>query len=131
MSNIQKSDKKNIITLINKGAHLELGKPFQREILLIKTYIAGTSYVENIDDIEEGIVKGTKLALFRETNNKHDKLAILIKDEKGNKLGYIPRGNNEILARLMDAGKLIYAVVKDKGYVEGWLKVEINVYMRD
>ena len=52
--------------------------------------MAGTTYVEDIDAIGENIVKGTKLN-FREKDNKYDELAIIIKDEKGNKIGYVPK----------------------------------------
>ncbi len=44
--------------------NIELGKPFQREIFLIDTHVAGTTYVEDIDVIGENIVKGTKLNFF-------------------------------------------------------------------
>ncbi len=112
--------------------NIELGKPFQREIFLIDTHVAGTTYVEDIDVIGgENIVKGTKLNFFREKDNKYDELAIIIKDEKGNKIGYVPKDKNEVLARLMDAGKLIYGIVEDKEYIDNWLKIDISIYLKD
>lgn len=131
MSNIEKPTKNAIIEIINKVGNIELGKPFQREIFLIDTHVAGTTYVEDIDAIEENIVKGTKLNFFREKDNKYDELAIIIKDEKGNKIGYVPKDKNEVLARLMDAGKLIYGIVEDKEYIDNWLKIDISIYLKD
>ncbi len=131
MSNIEKPTKNAIIEIINKVGNIELGKPFQREIFLIDTHVAGTTYVEDIDVIGENIVKGTKLNFFREKDNKYDELAIIIKDEKGNKIGYVPKDKNEVLARLMDAGKLIYGIVEDKEYIDNWLKIDISIYLKD
>lgn len=131
MSNIEKPTKNAIIEIINKVGNIELGKPFQKEIFLIDTHVAGTTYVEDIDAIGENIVKGTKLNFFREKDNKYDELAIIIKDEKGNKIGYVPKDKNEVLARLMDAGKLIYGIVEDKEYIDNWLKIDISIYLKD
>lgn len=131
MSSIDKPTKASIIEIISKGGHIELGKPFQREIFLIDTHVAGTNYVENIDVIQENIVKGSKLNFFREKDNKYDELAIIIKDEKGNKIGYVPEDKNEVLARLMDAGKLIYGIVEGKEYIDNWLKIDISIYLKD
>ncbi len=43
----------------------------------------------------------------------------------------MPRADNTVLSRLMDAGKLLYAKVKsvDGGY--NWLRIDIDIYMRD
>lgn len=70
------------------------------------------------------------LQLFRELTNPYDEWAIVIKNEKGEKLGYVLRSRNLILARLMDAGKLIYAKVKEV-QTEEWNPVKIRSYMRD
>ncbi len=58
-------------------------------------------------------------------------LAIRIHDEKGHKLGYVPQAKNEILARLMDAGKLVFGKLVEKHWHEEWLKLEIKVFMRE
>ncbi|MCK9221794.1 MAG: HIRAN domain-containing protein [Limnochordia bacterium] len=129
MSNIAKSDGGLLISLI--GAKGSLAKPFSREIFLVETHVAGTSYVDNIDDIEEKLIPGTKLHFFREPENIYDNLAIVIKDTEGNKVGYLPKETNQIIARLMDAGKLIYGVVEDKERFGKWVKITIQVYLQD
>ena len=72
-----------------------------------ESHIAGTSYL-NLDEIEKSLEKDEFLKLMRQADNQHDSLAILIFDSKGNKLGYVPRDKNEVIARLMDAGKFIF-----------------------
>lgn len=75
--------------------------------------------------------KGEKLKLIREPENKYDRLAIRINDSKGNKLGYIPRAKNEVLASLMDAGKLIYAVLDEKITDSYDVDIKVSVFMQD
>lgn len=117
-------------SLMKKEFGNNMPMPYNKEIFLIKCNIAGTSYVD-IEDIEPNINKDDFLTLKREQSNKYDELAIIVYDKSGNKLGYIPRDNNEILAHLMDAGKLIYGKIKSKEWVNRWLRVSIEIYLRD
>ena len=98
---------------------------------MIDAHIAGTSHIENINKLEPGLQIGDKLNFFREPQNEFDKLAIIVKDEKGNKIGYVPKGKNEILSRLMDAGKLIYGTIHEKEFVGNWLKITLKIYLDD
>ncbi|HHV37910.1 MAG TPA: restriction endonuclease [Tepidimicrobium sp.] len=113
------------------GSEISLGKPFSKEIFLVDTHVAGTNYVHNIEKISDDIVEGSKLTFFREPDNPYDELAIVVKDGKGNKIGYVPRDKNEIIARLMDAGKLIYGVVKSKEIIDGWTKLDMKIFLKD
>lgn len=47
------------------------------------------------------------------------------------KIGYVPRASNEVVARLMDAGKIVFARVESKAWVDSWLRVSIEVVLRD
>lgn len=118
-----------IIGLIGSG--IELGKPFSKEIFLVGAHIAGTTHIKEIETISENLVVGTKLDFYREPQNLYDNLAIVVKDEEGNKVGYIPRDKNEIIARLMDAGKLIYGTIKSKEVLGGWVKIGMEIYLKD
>ncbi len=69
--------------------------------------------------------------LKREPANPHDALAVMIFTAKGHHLGYVPRAKNEALARLMDAGKLLFGKVDTKRWVGDWLNVGLRVYLRD
>ncbi len=104
--------------------------PFAREIMLIECHIAGTTH-RDVKSIEAALTPGTLLVLQREPANEHDPLAILILTEAGETLGYVPRAKNEALARLMDAGKLLFARLEAKGWQGDWLKVEVRIYLRD
>lgn len=72
-----------------------------------------------------------ELALKREPQNPHDALAIMIFTEEGHHLGYIPRAKNEALARLMNAGKLLFGRLESKEWQGAWLKAQMRVFMRD
>jgi len=105
-------------------------KPFAREIMLIECHIAGTSHMD-LKGVEEALKPGDVLPLLREPDNAYDGLAIRIMDEEGHHLGYVPRAKNEALARLMDAGKLLFGRIEEKAWQGEWLKVDIRVFLRD
>lgn len=46
-------------------------------------------------------------------------------------IGYVPRAKNEILARLMDAGKRVFGKVEEKWNTGEWVNISIKVYMMD
>lgn len=104
--------------------------PFAREIMLVECPIAGTSH-RDVKSADGDIQPGGLLVLKREPSNPHDTLAIMIFTESGHHLGYVPRAKNEVLARLMDAGKLLFGKVESKAWTNEWLKVETRVYLRD
>ena len=69
--------------------------------------------------------------LKREPKNKNDDKAILILTEDGQKLGYVPKEKNEVLSNLMDAGKLLFGRLDEKSWMGPWLRLDIQVYLRD
>ena len=105
--------------------------PHIHEIFLIDCRIAGTTHVEDIDDKTADIDKGTLLMFRREKDNQYDNLAIQILNGKKERIGYVPKAKNEVLARLMDAGKLIFGRVEEKEKVDDWIKISIKVFMKD
>lgn len=84
--------------------------PLMNEIFLSFTDIAGTRYVDN-QDVFKGLKKNVPLLLEREADNKYDSNAIKVLTIDGEKLGYIPKKDNCIFSRLMDAGKILHARV--------------------
>ena len=104
--------------------------PFAKEIMLVECQIAGTSH-RDLAAVEPTLLPGNWLVLKREPDNPHDALAILIFDEAGHHLGYIPRAKNEALARLMDAGKLLFGRLESKEMHGTWLQAQMRVFMRD
>ena len=113
MKDIEKID--NELSTIIKLIHQNNGlKSFVEDIPLITLNVAGLYYAEDIDEIFPKLEKGDKLNLFREPHNKYDKYAILVKYQ-GQKIGYVPRADNKVLANLMDAGKEIYGIIVKVG----------------
>ena len=65
-----------------------------------------------------------------------DERAILVLTDKGHKIGYVPRADNEILANLMDAGKELFAVISEiyREDIEEemwWRFLWFDIYLRD
>ena len=105
-------------------------KAFEEDILALESIVAGTSYL-NLHEIEKQIeMKISELTLQREPDNEFDPFAVkvLFKDQK---LGYIPKSKNQTIARLMDAGKRFYAKVSSKEWEGQWLKLDLEVYLKD
>ena len=99
----------NELTVVTGSALIEalhngtpIAVPKRREIFLKTVYIAGWNYRGNIYDIAEKLSEGDRLTLQREPTNEHDELAIKILDKDGNMLGYVPRRNNAVIARLYE-----------------------------
>ena len=115
MSDLVKIDNGDLIEyLIKIGKEIDLPKPFERDIYLFDTYVAGTSHIEGIENIGESLKEGDRLVFYREPENEHDPQAIRIENLKGEKIGYVPRKDNVVFSRLMDAGKVLFAKVIEK-----------------
>lgn len=127
MSGIKKSDPTQIISLIH-GIEIT-PKPFEQEILLFETLVAGTSHIEGIHELDLKI--DDRLSFFREPDNEYDNQAIVIKTAKQEKIGYVPKSDNLIFARLMDAGKHLFGKIKAKDLKGQWLVIKIEVYLLD
>lgn len=106
-------------------------KPVLNSIYLLTVPIAGLFYTDDINNLIDDLSVDDQLILEREPDNEHDKYAILVNDSYGEKLGYIPRENNKIIARLMDAGKNIYGKVKEIKDEDKYDRVMIDVFMED
>lgn len=104
--------------------------PFAREILLVECPIAGTSH-RCLRDHEPRVNVGDRMVLRREPGNPHDPLAIMVLSEAGAHWGYVPRASNEVLARLLDAGKSLFARLESKTWHDTWLEAEIRVFLSD
>jgi len=132
MGNLVKTDGNSLVGLLHgKGGELAVPKPYERDIFLFDTHVAGTSYLEDVNEIESKLYIDVKLEFFREPDNKYDKKAIVIKTVDGDKVGYVPRQDNVIFSRLMDAGKLLFGRVSSKDMKGEWLRIGIKVYLKD
>ena len=127
---IVKLDPKYLEFVRNSLDEEGLPKPFVREVGLLNCNIAGTTFLD-LDEVEPELEKNQLLVLKREPKNKNDDKAILILTEDGQKLGYVPKKNNEVLSNLMDAGKLLFGRLNKKTWVDTWLKLDVQVFLRD
>ena|SRR5436305_371218 len=120
-----------LMSLLNRTDNVgDLPQPFAREIVLLECHVAGTAY-RDINAVELTLCTGDELTLRREPGNEHDKLAIQILTASGVHLGYVPRAKNETPARLMDAGKFLFAKLREKSLENRWLKIDVQIVMRE
>jgi hypothetical protein len=120
-----------LMSLLNRtGTAADLPQPFARDIILLECHIAGTAY-RDLNAIEPTLHAGDELTLRREPDNEHDELAIHILTANSAHLGYVPRPKNETLAHLMDAGKFLFAKLMGKGRENRWLKIDVQIIMRE
>ena len=132
MSDLIKKDQNGLVDIIiNNEKRFDLPKPFEHNIFLFVSYVAGTTHIENIAEIYENLEEGEKLNLYREPDNEHDPQAISIETSRKEKIGYVPRQDNVIFSRLMDAGKNLFAKVEDKEMRGKWARIKINIYLRE
>jgi hypothetical protein len=102
---------------------------FAREILVLECIVAGTSF-RKLDKVQDELKETVQLEMKREGDNKFDCFAIALWFQD-TKVGYIPKDKNEVLARLMDAGKQFYATINAKEMEGNWLKLQIKVLLKD
>ena len=100
-----------------------------KDILVLECLVAGTSF-RNVKKVEAELLHKVKLEIVREAKNEFDEFAIALHFNK-NKIGYIPRDKNEVIARLLDAGKSFFATIEAKEWEGNWLKIEVKVYLKD
>ena len=132
MSGLVKSERNDLIGLLHgKGGGLLVPQPFERDIFLFDTHVAGTSFIKGIEELAGHLDVDDELDFFREPDNPHDERAIVVRTRSGAKIGYIPRDDNVIFSRLMDAGKLLFGRVSAREMRGAWLKLSIKVYLRE
>lgn len=130
-TNLAKTNTDFLATFYTATGKLNFSTPFAREILLLKCCVAGTTYRENIEEIAEWLETGANLRLQREPENKFDPSAIAVYDAQNNILGYVPRAKNEVLARLLEAGKHLSAKLVAKDTLDGWTRLNIEIFLHD
>lgn len=132
MDELNKTGKSGLVSLLHgKNGEISIPKPFERDIFLFDTYVAGTSHIEGMEELEPHLQTGDRLDFFREPDNQYDAQAIVIKIADGVKIGYVPRQDNVIFARLMDAGKLLFGRISEKEKKGKWVKISIDIFLHE
>ena len=115
MDELIKPEGNNLLHLLHgKSAAVSMLKPFERDIFLFDTYVAGTTHIEGIEELEPYLNIDDRLEFLREPDNPYDSRAIVVKTTDGVKVGYVPQQDNIIFSRLMDADKLLFGKLQTK-----------------
>ena len=105
--------------------------PFSHEVFLKECHVAGTMHVDDVLYKTKSVDVGAQLVLKREPANGYDDLAIRVETAAGERIGWVPKKHNDVLARLMDAGKLLFAKVVHKELEDHWLNMRIEIFLKD
>ena len=118
------------LELVDPGKFLD-DIPFKKDIRLAQTYIAGTMFVEDIEDKLGAVTYGTDLKLRRDPSNPYDRNAIEVLNGYGDRIGFLPRKINPIAAGLMDSGKHLYCRVTSMVFEMDYTEVGVDIMMED
>ena len=103
-----------------------LALPYGTRIRLVELALAGTGHA-GVEYFAGELKAGQSVRLTREPKNPHDAGAILARDARGRRLGYVPKPSNPILAALMDAGKRVEATLLASETGTMWPEIRIAI----
>lgn len=120
----------SFLDLLHQSGGAPMPVPYEREIFLFDTHVAGTTHVEDIEEIYPTLQIEEHLDFFREPENAYDKEAIRVQTAAGQKLGYVPKEDNVIFSRLMDAGKLLFGRIQSVEKQGNWVRIAMRIYLK-
>lgn len=132
--NLIDTKKKSITTLAdtNKMGFSNISKPFSSEILLFRRIrVAGTKNIFNIEEIINDLKVNQKMVLLRDPKHLSDRWAVRVIDSKGRSVGFLSSDCSEVVSRLMDAGKKMFAKIENIEKRPHWNLIELEVYLDD
>ena len=107
---------------------LQAAQPTTR-ILIQSSPIAGFQFHEG-KRLWDQLQVGDALMLVREPDNPHDARAVRV-HWNGHMLGYVPRAENDAVARQLDRGnKLEARIVRLTKHRDPWKRIEFEVFIR-
>jgi hypothetical protein len=106
-----------------------LALPFGQEIPCLDADVAGLAFHE-APALAAQLTPGTLLSLRREPDNPHDARAVAVFAGDAH-LGFIPRRKNEMLSRLLDAGKSFVVRVTGREGEGQKLQLRVRVWLRE
>ncbi|MGE0020855.1 MAG: HIRAN domain-containing protein [Draconibacterium sp.] len=99
----------------------------KKDVYLDSVYIAGFQYYKGTE-LEKRLKENDILSLRRQAENQHDYFAVEVYCGE-QKLGYLPRADNKIIARMMDQGVSMKAIIrKVEPEVHPFRRVKVRVY---
>jgi len=103
-------------------------QPLQARIIVQSSPLAGFRHYE-APNLWGEIQAGDTLTLVREPDNPHDRNAVRV-EWRSFKLGYVPRAENEAVARQLDRGTALLARVSKVQHTRAPNKrIEFEVYL--
>ena len=109
-------------------ASLGAAQPATR-ILIQSSPVAGFQFHEG-KRLWDQLKVGDALTLVREPDNPHDARAVRV-EWNGHMLGYVPRAENDAVARQLDRGnKLEARIVRLTKHRDPWKRIEFEVFLR-
>ena len=110
------------------SASLGAAQPATR-ILIQSSPVAGFQFHEG-KQLWGQFQVGDALTLVREPGNPHDARAVRV-EWNGHMLGYVPRAENDAVARQLDRGnKLEARIVRLTKHRDPWKRIEFEVFLR-
>lgn len=100
-------------------------------VRILATRIAGTSHIDNYEEVVDNLVLQERLELRREPLNEVDSRAVAILDKAGRRVGYIPQSDNKVVSELLDEGQSLYARVQDIDVHKSWAEISIDIYVEE
>jgi hypothetical protein len=98
-------------------------------ILVQSSPLAGFQFHEG-KQLWDQLQVGAALKLVREPDNPHDPRAVRV-EWNGHLLGYVPRAENDAVARQLDRGnKLEARIVRLTKHRDPWKRIEFEVFLR-
>ena len=68
---------------------------------------------------------------FKRAESKYEDNLITVSNDKNELVGYVPEVDSPIFARLMDAGKMLFAIVKSISHTTSVPLIEIEIFLKD
>ena len=100
-------------------------KPASRHVFVQRSQIAGFQYYDG-PHVTAHVEGRCALTLQREPYNPYDRHAVAVYWQ-GHKVGYIPRGENRVIAKLLDRGETLETVFAGHLDGRGWWTWMVDV----
>ena len=116
------------VVAVFAATSLQAAQPATR-ILIQSSPVAGFQFHEG-KQVWDQLKVGDALMLVREPGNAHDARAVRV-EWNGHMLGYVPRAENDALARQLDRGNRLEArILRLTKHRDPWKRIEFEVFLR-
>ena len=117
-----------ICLLLCSAAPCAAGETNAARIVVQLSPLAGFQYHEG-KSVWDQLRVGDALVLVREPGNQHDPNAVRV-EWRGRLIGYVPRRENEAVARQLDFGNRLGArIVRLTKHRDPWKRVEFEIFV--